>query len=85
MGDPKKIRKKYSTPSHPWQKARIDEEKVVKRDFGLKNKKEIWIIASKLKTFKDTLKRLNPMEKAKQNPKLKKSSSPPTFPSIRIY
>ena len=24
MGDPKKARKKYSTPSHPWKKDRID-------------------------------------------------------------
>lgn len=51
MGDPKKQRKKYSTPSHPWQKERIDEEKELLKDYGLKNKKEIWKIDSKLKNF----------------------------------
>ena len=42
MGDPRKIRKKYETPTHPWQKDRIDEEKTLTIEFGLKNKKEIW-------------------------------------------
>jgi small subunit ribosomal protein S4 len=42
MGDPKKHRKKYSTPGHPWQKARIDEEKQLMGEYGFKNKAEIW-------------------------------------------
>ncbi len=42
MGDPKKSRKKYDTPSHPWQKDRIIEEKKIMREYGLKNKREIW-------------------------------------------
>lgn len=42
MGDPKKLRKKYSTPSHPWQRERIAEEKKVQDEYGLKNKLEIW-------------------------------------------
>lgn len=42
MGDPKKLRKKYEPPSHPWQKVRIEEEKILKKKYGLKNKKEIW-------------------------------------------
>ena len=32
MGDPKKIRKKYDTPSHPWIKSRIDEEKRIRKE-----------------------------------------------------
>ena len=28
MGDPKKTRKKYKTPIHPWQGARIEAERV---------------------------------------------------------
>ncbi len=47
MGDPKRIRKKYETPSHPWQKSRIVEEKELIKRFGLKNHKELW----RLKTF----------------------------------
>lgn len=61
MGDPKKIRRKYSTPSHPWQKVRIEEEIVLKREYGLKNKKEIWIMDSMLKNFRNQVKRLYTM------------------------
>ncbi len=42
MGDPKKIRKKYTPPSHPWQKVRIEAEKIIVKEYGVKNKKEIW-------------------------------------------
>ncbi|WP_456473955.1 30S ribosomal protein S4 [Candidatus Pyrohabitans sp.] len=42
MGDPRRIRKKYHTPSHPWQADRIQEEKKLLAEYGLKNKREIW-------------------------------------------
>jgi small subunit ribosomal protein S4 len=58
MGDPKKQKKKYSTPSHPWQKERIDAEKVLLREYGLKNKKEIWKVRSELKGFAQQAKQL---------------------------
>lgn len=61
MGDPKKTRKKYKNPSHPWEKDRIEEEISLKKQYGLKNKKEIWRINSKLKGFKDQVKKLNAM------------------------
>ncbi len=38
----KRQRKKYETPRHPWDKARLEAEKKLMKDFGLKNKKEIW-------------------------------------------
>jgi len=58
MGQPKKSKKKYSTPRHPWQKDRIDEEKELSRTYSLKNKKEIWKMKSILRNFKDQVKRL---------------------------
>lgn len=58
MGDPKRIRKKYSKPRHPWEKERIDEEKKLARTYGFANKKEIWKVQSKLKNFKDLAKSL---------------------------
>jgi len=58
MGDPRKIRKKYDTPSHPWIKSRIDEEKIIKREFGTKSKKEIWKMETVLKNFKSQAKKL---------------------------
>ena len=52
MGHPRKIRRKYNTPSHPWQKERIDSERILSDEFGLKNKAEIWKISSLLSNFK---------------------------------
>lgn len=51
MGDPRKMRKKFSTPSHPWQKERIEEEKGIIKQYGLRRKYEIWKMDSMLKKF----------------------------------
>ena len=51
MGDPKKQRKKFSKPSHPWQKERIEAEKEILRQYGLRRKYEIWKMDSMLKKF----------------------------------
>lgn len=58
MGDPRKIRKKYETPSHPWQKNRIEQEKKFIETYGLRNKKEIWRMETLLKKFKNQVKAL---------------------------
>jgi small subunit ribosomal protein S4 len=42
MGDPKFGRKRYATPSHPWDGTRISEENMIIRKYGLKNKRELW-------------------------------------------
>ena len=60
MGDPKRISRKYSTPNHPWQRERIDEEKILLKEYGMKNKKEIWKMNSQLKRFKRQVKNLVP-------------------------
>ena len=56
MGDPKKNRKKYAKPVHPWQKERIDQEKEFIKEYGLKNKKEIWRMRAPLEHFKTRVK-----------------------------
>ncbi|MCM2325168.1 MAG: 30S ribosomal protein S4 [Candidatus Woesearchaeota archaeon] len=58
MGDPRSLRKKFNKPSHPWQKMRIDEEKVLMKEYGFKNKVELWRVISKLRVFKTQVKRL---------------------------
>jgi small subunit ribosomal protein S4 len=58
MGDPKKPKKKYSTPTHPWSKDRIEEEKLLLKEYGMKNKKELWKLESKLKNYKAITKKL---------------------------
>ncbi len=49
MGDPKKQRKKFSKPVHPWQKERIAAEKGVLEQYGLRRKYEIWKMDSLLR------------------------------------
>ena len=51
MGDPKRQRKKFSTPGHPWQKERILAEKEILKQYGLRRKYEIWKMDSILKKF----------------------------------
>jgi len=58
MGDPRKLRKKYDLPSHPWQKDRIEEERELIKEYGLKNKKEVWKAETMLKKFKEQVKSL---------------------------
>ncbi len=79
MGDPRRFKKKYTKPIHPWQKERIEEEKALKKNFGLKNKKEIWKAHSLLRNFYRQSKKLVPLrtsqseiEKTRLLTKLKK-------------
>ena len=58
MGDPRHIGKKYTPPSHPWIKSKIEEFKVLKKDFGLKNQKEILKMESVVKNFTSQAKKL---------------------------
>ncbi len=52
MGDPKLSRRKYDTPSHPWQGSRIKEENELLKKYGLKNKKELWKAQSLLRNYR---------------------------------
>lgn len=52
MGDPKKLRRKYDTPSHPWRGDRIKEENEILAKFGLKNKKEVWRLQSYIRDLR---------------------------------
>ena len=44
----KRKQKKYSKPKRPFDKKRIDEENQLKKEFGLKNKREIWKAEAKI-------------------------------------
>ncbi len=52
MGDPKFSRRKYDTPSHPWQGTRIKEENELIKKYGLKNKRELWKVQSELRNYR---------------------------------
>jgi len=53
MGDPRKRRKKYTRPSHPWQGERIQKENELAKEYGLKNKKEVWKAKSAVGKFRE--------------------------------
>ena len=58
MGHPKLRKRTYRGPAHPWQKERIEEEKALLKEFGLKNKKEVWRVASLLRKYNSQVKKL---------------------------
>ena len=66
MGDPKKSKKKYSTPLHPWKKERIDKEREMVKQYGLKNKTEIYKSESKARKFASLAKNLIRDKRKKQ-------------------
>jgi small subunit ribosomal protein S4 len=41
MGDPRKPRKSFETPRHPWRKDQLEEELHLVGDYGLRNKREL--------------------------------------------
>lgn len=42
MGDPKKQRKKYESPRHPWRMDQLEAELKLIGEYGLRNKRELW-------------------------------------------
>ena len=54
----KRKHKTYSKPKRPFDKVRIDEEAEIKKEFGLKNKKEIWKAEAKVKSMREKAKKL---------------------------
>ncbi len=52
MGDPKFPRRKYDSPSHPWQGERIKSERELVKKYGLKNKRELWRAQSLIRRFR---------------------------------
>lgn len=52
MGDPRFPRKHYDTPSHPWQKERIESENALVHQYGLKNKREIWRATTRVREMR---------------------------------
>lgn len=52
MGDPKFARRLYETPKHPWEGARMEEERKLLERYGLKNKRELWKAQSVLRGFR---------------------------------
>ncbi len=52
MGDPRKPRKKWMSPAHPWRKERLIEELKLVGEYGLRNKRELWIAQMIIRKFR---------------------------------
>ncbi len=58
MGDPKKPRKKWEGPSHPWRKEILEQELELMGRYGLRNKRELWIAKTVLRRMRGKARRL---------------------------
>jgi len=58
MGDPRKLRNKFTRPKKLWEKDRISEEKKLKYDYGLKSMRELWVALAELKRYRREARRL---------------------------
>lgn len=73
MGDPRKFGNKYEHPKRLWEADRIKEEKGLKREYGLKTMRELWVMNQELKRMRREARRLlsvNEEERERDLPKL---------------
>ena len=52
MGDPRKSKRTWGTPRHPWRKERLMEESRLMGLYGLRNKRELWKAISVVRYFR---------------------------------
>ena len=74
MGDPKFARRRYEKPAHPWEDARIKEERELQIKYGLKNKRELWKMKSKLREIRRQARQLQGRLRKKE-PQAEKETS----------
>jgi len=53
MGDPRRLKKKFKKPKHPYQKDRIMEELEFLGKYGLRNKREYWKMRTMLANWRN--------------------------------
>lgn len=73
MGDPKRPRKQYETPGHPWKADRLAAELQLLGEYGLRNKRELWraeTILRKIRAHARSLFALTGEDRVKEEKKL---------------
>jgi len=58
VGDPKKKKKEYEAPKKLWDKERIERERRLREEFGLKNARELWKARTILRRIRREARRL---------------------------
>jgi small subunit ribosomal protein S4 len=58
LGYPGKNRKTYSTPSHPWDIIRISKEPELVKNYGLRNRRELWKVESRIRNYRRVSRKL---------------------------
>ena len=53
MGDPKRPRRKFVTPRYRWRKDLLDLDLKIIGEFGLRNKRELWIHRTALSNYRE--------------------------------
>jgi len=66
MGDPKKPRKKWIGPKHPWIKDVLIEEMELVGRYGLRNKRELWIARTMIRKFRHQARSLLGLEETER-------------------
>ncbi len=64
----RRLRKKYEKPFKRWDKARIEREKQLMKEYGLRRKREIWRAEAILRKYRRMARELN----ARRNEKMEK-------------
>ena len=62
MGAPRKLRKKYHGPQHPYNAERFEEELKFVGEYGLRNKRELWKVRTRIGRFRQRARSLLALE-----------------------
>ncbi len=58
MGDPRKFSNRYERPKKLWERERLKEESGLRRTYGLKTMRELWMMGQELKKARRDARRL---------------------------
>jgi len=58
MGDPARLRNKFERPKKMWEKTRIEHDKALKNEFGLKSMNELFAMTEQLRKYRREARRM---------------------------
>lgn len=58
MGDPRKAKKTYESPKKPWEKVRLEAERKIVTEYGIRRKKEIRRLETIIRDFRRRARKL---------------------------